>query len=44
MIMVVYVLSILGAILPEKMWMRILFGLGVWMIGTALVFALEAST
>ena len=40
MIMVVYVLSILGALLPEKMWMRVLFGLGVWIIGTALVFVI----
>lgn len=33
MIMVVYILSLLGALIPEKLWQRILFGLGTWVIG-----------
>ena len=43
MVIYIYVLSISGALLPEKIWMKILLGFGVWIIGTALIFVLEAS-
>lgn len=44
MIMVVYILSLLGAIVPEKLWQKILFGLGTWVIGITLLYVLGSIT
>lgn len=44
MINVIYILSLLGALIPDKLWQRILFGLGTWVIGVTLLFVLLSIT